>query len=60
MLVASLIGNPALAVVAAVAAPVAFVITFWLLAKDPGDRRGRQHGHPAYTGPPEDDDDDLV
>ncbi len=57
MPVASLIGNPTWAVIAALSAPVAFGITFLLLSRDPGGGRGDQPSHPAYTGPPDDDDD---
>ena len=51
---ATLIGNTTWIVIAAVSAPVAFAITFYLLAHEPKKRQLRP-GHPAYEG----DDDDL-
>ncbi|HMK92556.1 MAG TPA: hypothetical protein VK576_06120 [Thermoleophilia bacterium] len=54
--VASIVGSPVWAVVAAVAAPICFALTFVLLSKDPGDKRGQRPEHPAYTGPRTEDD----
>jgi hypothetical protein len=50
---ATLIGNSTWIVIAAVSAPVAFGVTFYLLAHEPRKRR-LSPGHPAYEG-----DDDL-
>jgi len=53
-MLATLIGNPTWNVIAAVSAPVAFAITFFLLAHEP--RKRRLHpGHPAFEGDDEDD-----
>jgi len=54
MIVATLIGNPTWAVIAALATPLSFIILFILLSKDPGPRRHVDPGHPAYVGRPED------
>ena len=60
MLIATIIGDPTGAIVAAIVAPVAFVIMFILLAKDPGQHRSIREGHPGYVpehdGPPRDAD----
>ncbi len=54
MLIATIIGDPTGAILAAIVAPVAFVIMFILLAKDPGRHRSVGEGHPGYV--PERDD----
>jgi hypothetical protein len=61
VLIATLIGDPTGAIVAALAVPVAFIIMFVLLAKDPGHHRSVGEGHPGYVpgrdGRPGDDAD---
>ena len=56
MIVATLIGDPTWAVVAAVLVPLAFVLLIYLLAKDPGPRRNVSEGHPAYVRGRDDED----
>jgi hypothetical protein len=53
-MLATLIGNPTWIIVAAVSAPVAFALTFYLLAHQPRGRRP-EAGHPAFEGEEEDD-----
>ena len=52
----AMLGNGGWAIVAAIAAPIAFALTFLLFTKDPGTSRGAKPGHPAYWGDDIDDD----
>lgn len=53
-MIATLIGDPTWIIIAAVSAPAAFVLTFYLLAHQPRGRRP-QAGHPAFEGDDEDE-----
>jgi len=54
-MVATLVGNHALILFTAIAAPCAFAVTFYLLAHEPRARR-LHPGHPAWDGEADDEE----